>query len=351
MKLIKTYFNLYNKKLENKIRKFKIRVRIRKISLNNIFVSKSIFKHTNNEVKIMFFIYNRQKFSYTYFLKKNLKKFILKKFYKNLIFIKLIVNKYIRENIFNYYLININMDNKIYKKIIYKYYKQFLKNIYRYLAGKLFIRYKKYIIYKQLLYINKSKFNYNYLFYLQNILKQVLKKNVTFDIVNLKYFYLNSDIFTELFLSKIRKNRKNLIKKMNKVINKSNVTILDKFAIYRLPTRKYLNLNTNKNLNFLNFLVLNNTLSIKKTLKETVLTLIKYKKVTGVRLITKGRLSKRYTASKSFSKLRYKGNIRNLYLSSTSKCSSVLLRGNLRSNLQFTKLNSKTRIGSFGVRG
>jgi hypothetical protein len=29
----------------------------------------------------------------------------------------------------------------------------------------------------------------------------------------------------------------------------------------------------------------------------------------------------------------------------------VMLRGNLRSNLQYSKLKSKTRIGSFGIKG
>jgi hypothetical protein len=28
-----------------------------------------------------------------------------------------------------------------------------------------------------------------------------------------------------------------------------------------------------------------------------------------------------------------------------------LLKGNLKSNVQFTKLSSKTRIGSFGIKG
>jgi hypothetical protein len=29
----------------------------------------------------------------------------------------------------------------------------------------------------------------------------------------------------------------------------------------------------------------------------------------------------------------------------------VVLRGNFKPNLQFTKLNSKSRIGSFGIKG
>ena len=64
----------------------------------------------------------------------------------------------------------------------------------------------------------------------------------------------------------------------------------------------------------------------------------------------KGRLTRRFTASRSVSKLRYKGNLMNID-SSFRGLSTVLLKGNLRSNVQYTKLNSKTRIGSFGIKG
>src|SRR5436305_1770663 len=77
---------------------------------------------------------------------------------------------------------------------------------------------------------------------------------------------------------------------------------------------------------------------------------IKYKHVTGFRLETSGRLTRRYTASRSVSKLRYKGNLLNID-SSYRGLSSILLKGNLKSNIQYTKLKSKTRIGSFGIKG
>jgi len=88
----------------------------------------------------------------------------------------------------------------------------------------------------------------------------------------------------------------------------------------------------------------------KKYLEKVVLNNIKYKHVTGLRLETKGRLTRRYTASRSISKLIYKGNLLNLD-SSYKGISSVLLKGNIRSNIQYTKSKSKTRIGSFGIKG
>jgi hypothetical protein len=85
-------------------------------------------------------------------------------------------------------------------------------------------------------------------------------------------------------------------------------------------------------------------------LKKVILNNIRYKRVSGVRLEAAGRLTRRYTASRSQSKVRYKGNLEN-YFSSIKGYSSVLLRGNNKPNLECSKLNSKSRIGSFGVKG
>jgi hypothetical protein len=46
----------------------------------------------------------------------------------------------------------------------------------------------------------------------------------------------------------------------------------------------------------------------------------------------------------------YKGNLWNIN-STSGRLSSVLLKGNLDSNLQYTYLNGKTNIGSFGLKG
>jgi hypothetical protein len=49
-------------------------------------------------------------------------------------------------------------------------------------------------------------------------------------------------------------------------------------------------------------------------------------------------------------KVKYKGNLWNID-SSLGCLSSILLKGNLNSNLQYTKLKSNTNIGSFGLKG
>ena len=83
---------------------------------------------------------------------------------------------------------------------------------------------------------------------------------------------------------------------------------------------------------------------------NSVLSSIKNKSITGIRIEAAGRLTRRNTAERSISKLRYKGNLKNMD-SSYKGLSSVLLRGHAKSNVQYTKLKSKLRIGSFGLKG
>lgn len=86
-----------------------------------------------------------------------------------------------------------------------------------------------------------------------------------------------------------------------------------------------------------------------KYIKKIILNYIKYKRVSGIRIEASGRLTRRYTASRSQHKVRYKGNLENTY-SSIKGYPSVVLRGSLKPNLQYTKLYSKSRIGSFGIK-
>ena len=88
----------------------------------------------------------------------------------------------------------------------------------------------------------------------------------------------------------------------------------------------------------------------EEELTETIVNSIKYKTVSGLRIEAAGRLTRRNTAARSVFKLRYKGNIRNMD-SSYKGLSSVLLRGYAKSNVQYTKLKSKLRIGSYGIKG
>ena len=333
-KLIKSYFNLYNLKLERKIRSNRLLRRLRKLSSNKIYVSNGEFKHTNNKVVITLYLFNRQKF--------NIDKKIRKGFYKTwsnqdvlnkrwpLIQAKAIqsIKKWNKKKLV---LIDIMESYTKNKQIIdYKNLSKYIILFYKKLIKKSLDKYLLHKYYQQLVFINKSKFNYNYLQFLKKYIEKIYNKNVEFNLVNLRRFYLNSDILSESVTIKIRKNRRKLLKYLNTL--KRKVKVRNKKNIFYQPILNKFN-NTDK-----------------KYLEEVVLRNIKYKHVTGFRLETRGRLTRRYTASRSVSKLRYKGNLLNID-SSYRGLSSVLLKGNQKSNLQHTKLNSKTRIGSFGIKG
>jgi Mitochondrial ribosomal protein (VAR1) len=340
--LIKSYFNLYNSKLERKIRSSRLLGRLRRLSSNKIYVSNGEFKHTNNKVVITLYIFNRQSFN---FKKKFIKSYyeswlnqdifekrrytLLKK--KQLIEFK-VTQSLKKLNEKKILLINTLESYTKNKEILgYKNLSKYLAIFHKKLLRKSLDKTLLYYSYKQLIIINKSKFNYDYLQYLKKYLEKIYNKNVEFNLVNLRRFYLNSDILSESIILKIRKNRRKLLKFLN--ILKRKVKTHNKKNLYYQPVLKNLNINIDK-----------------KSLEKIVLKNIKYKHVTGFRLEASGRLTRRYTASRSISKLRYKGNLLNID-SSYRGLSSVLLKGNLKSNIQYTKLKSKTRIGSFGIKG
>jgi len=345
IKLIKGYLNSYNLNIESKLRKERLRRRIRKLSTNKIFVSDGEFKHTNDKVNITLYVYNRQKLNYLLKLKKRYTSLFKKeKFLNKLKLIRKVgldILKKQQENVKVLTNVLPNYNSKVYS-IQNLYYKDFIIKSLKKL--------KYYMLYKQLLYINKTKFEYSYLQGLINLIRKIYKKNVEFNIINLKYFYFNSDIFTQPLVLKLRKERK-LLRYLKSLVKKSKINKikLDERSRYFFDLENLFTVNNDfdtKN-NFLNdFIKQNKT----EYLKKVVLNNIKYKRVSGVRIEGAGRLTKRYTASRSQHKVRYKGNLVNVYSSIKGYPSSVL-RGNLKPNLQYTKLNSKSRIGSFGVKG
>ena len=83
---------------------------------------------------------------------------------------------------------------------------------------------------------------------------------------------------------------------------------------------------------------------------EIIFNSINYKNLSGMRLEVKGRLTKRYRADRSIYSLRWKGGLKNID-SSFQKISTVLLRGNVKSNTIYSISTSKRRIGAFAVKG
>jgi len=342
MKIIKGFFSVYNKGLEKKMRSKRLLLRLRRLSSNRIYLSRGEFKHINNNVSINIYMFNRQKHNYLSKIKNiYLKKFLAKKKI-NTNLVKTLRSIYqkgldcLREVNKDKYLLIRALDvvekNKKYKintfKSLYNYTLFFYKDLLNLTMKKL----RLFFLYKQLVYLNKSKLNYTYLRLLKKHLENLYNKNVEFNLINLNRFYLNSDILFESVKLKLTRNKR----KMRKILNK----IKDKVKI----DQKKLSLDSTNEVNKLN------QINDVKLLKTTVFNNLKYRHVTGFRLEARGRLSRRYTASRSVFKLKYKGNLLNLD-SSYGGLSSVMLKGNLKSNLQYTELNSKTRIGSFGLKG
>ncbi len=347
LKLINGYFNLYsfklirilNKDLYKKIFK---RIKFRRFYSNKIYISDGQFKHTNDLVNITVYFYNRQLFNY--------KRIILIRYFRLFNKYKLIKKfKYLKIIGLNY-LKRQQRKNKIIKKYLNFnnfYESNYVKNInniyYRRLIKKSLYNIILYMYFRQLIFINEYKFNNYYLQGLTNLIKKIYKKNVIFNFVNVKYFF---------FKIRGNKNRKRVLKFLNLIVLKSKIS---KFKLH--PLVKYsLNvkaLNNTNNLDITNVLlydILFQNKSKSNYLKKIVLNNINYKKVSGIKLHLGGRLTRHNTASRSMSKNRIKGNLINFYSSKYGKYSS-LLRGTLKSNLDYTNLNSKVRIGGFGVKG
>ena len=345
-KLIKGYFNSYNLDLESKLRKDRLRRRQRKLSTNKIFVSDGEFKHTNDKVSITLYVYNRQRLNYLLKLKKRYIRLFKKGvFERKLQLINDVgLNILKQQKVKGKVLTNVLPDysSKLYT-VQNHYYKNFIK--------KSLIKLKYYMLYKQLIYINKAKFENSYLQGLISLVRRIYKKNVEFNIINLKYFYFNSDIFSQPLVLKLRKKRALLtyLKALVKKTNIKPIELNERSRYFFDLDNLYIVNNKDTTNNLLNNLMEKN-ITKSNSLKKTVLSNINYKRVSGVRVEAAGRLTKRYTASRSQSKVIYSGNLENAY-SSIKSYPSVVLRGNYKPNLQYTKLNSKTRIGSFGIKG
>ena len=231
-----------------------------------------------------------------------------------------------------YLIIKALKKNKKESLFISAYINDFYKNFVKKSLRKL----QLYFYYRQLLYINKSKYNYNYLQYLSKFLHSIYNKNIEYNLINLKRFYLHSDILSESIRLKLTKNRKRILKKLDTIKKKVKIKDSKKFLGKKIFSKR------------LDYKI--NSIILPNSLKKNIIDNLKYKGIAGFRLEVKGRLTRRYTASRSVLKIKYKGNLLDLN-SSHKGLSTVLLRGNLKSNLQYTKLKSRSRIGSFGIKG
>ena len=262
-----------------------------------------------------------------------------------------------------------------------------------------------------MLTINKFKFE-KFLPGLKLLIGKLYNKKVELNLVNLKYLHLNSDIFAESVAIKLRNKKNSLLrvlrtslklvkipKKLNNNNGMDNVNAIskssqeDKKIIFKdvlnvflekmyprfvslVTSNAFLNDNklySPKALNNVNKTIdTNNSVNLmpvppKMKLtswgakKLSVLNSLKYKWITGARLEAKGRLTRRFTASRSQFKFRYKGNLKimepatqnalNNVAYTNKSAKTVMLRNQIKPNIQYTFVNSKRRIGAFGIKG
>lgn len=190
--------------------------------------------------------------------------------------------------------------------------------------------------YKLLINLNNSKFEDKFLLKLKPLINKIFNKEVEFNIIDLKTVYLNSHLLTEVISLKLKDRKNKLLEILNYFLYMIKLPVVnglkEKFS-YKNPKtlleNKFKNLRVNNlimnthnkdNLNkFLfnifkssNFLrKLEEYIPLKQDIKyksvnllANVLKSLKYKKIGGIRLEVKGRLTRRLTASRSLFKIR-----------------------------------------------
>lgn len=266
-------------------------------------------------------------------------------------------DKYLIYTKFASYFYNYNYPSYDYYKSIAD--KSYKKNLYR-------LQY--------LLKINSVKFEKPFIVKLTHLVEKLYNKKVEFNIVNINKVHLNSDILTQAIVLKAKSKRKNIYNVIKSSLNKvrlSNLSRLsdrvnkfnkDEYLINKIRNT-YINNMLEKNINIdsLNKLLLDyfpwaNKLESKDPLKDSISLKdhifkdLKHFKLAGVRVEAKGRLSKRFVASRSVFKVYWKGGLRNVD-SSFKGLSAVMLRGDAKSNVEYSMLKSKVRTGAFGIKG
>jgi hypothetical protein len=265
-----------------------------------------------------------------------------------------------------YHIISLNKSNKIFNIFKSKYSNLSNKDrLYNNFIKKNLRKEMLYLKYNQLFMTDSYKFSNIYLFRLGNLLTKIYNKKIEFNIINLKYIHLDSHIFTEVLSLKIRdrKNKLMTILKKGLTLQKINNSKKYKYKVKKAYLNEY-NSFKNYNTSFikedaLHFLLkrifkislenINNGNMNYLEKEKYIYRSIRFRKIRGVRLEAKGRLTKRLTAAKSIFKIRYRGSLKNIDTINNFPC--VLLRGHLNSNIDYVNLNSKTRNGSFGLKG
>ena len=377
MNLTKSYFNMYNIKLEKRVNLLHMRTWKRRLLGRNIWISKPELKHTNDNIIINLYVYNRQ---YAFLLKKlsklkltwgqkfkvNLRKAITKKTIKlaKTLFkdkFKRVIDKvkikstkfkilYKWDLIESINTTNINQYFNInaITYVLKKWHRRFLIKMLKYQG--------LYMRHRQIILFNKLKFKDAYLIPLRSLIQKIYNKKVEFNFISIKSFNLNSSIFSQIIAYKMKNRRNKPLKVIRTSIKNTKLPYVNKYLHVSNQYTKdvikqnYIIRNFFKNYyhDFFNN-ILSNELS-KNNIQDIVYSSTKNKLVTGIKVQASGRITRRLIAQRAKCNVVYKGTLKNID-SSYKGLSNVILKGNNRSNIQYTNFNYKRRIGAFGIKG
>jgi hypothetical protein len=216
-------------------------------------------------------------------------------------------------------------------------------------------------------YFEHYKRNNNNLLALKNIFIKIFFKKIYFNIVNLKYWNLDSKIMADIITSKLVDRTKNVLKILKRSIT-SRPTFNLVPTILKLKENNHSVMFTWKNDFFfskstnrlkarnIGYKLQNNKISnhhiffISNKYKNNLfLDNLQNKWKIGTKLQAKGRITKRKTAQRSLSKIKYMGTLKNV-LSSYGGISTSLSRGIVKSNLNSINNNNHSANGSFGIK-
>jgi len=339
-KLLRSYCNM----LQDKIKILFKRRRDNKIrySANKIYASRAELKHTNTKLFITLYIYNKQKSSIEWFILKIL---VLVKYRKLIVdgervFVPNHENRIpalLKNNFFIFRKWNMaffKTNNNLIRYFLVNLRRKYLKlsNIptYNIRLLKKLVRLQKILFNSlKLLNFNKSKFNSLNLnlrnLGLISLIEKLYYKKVEINLVELRSIHLNSDVFSSAVALKLRDRKNKAVRVLRKAV----------LQMVRIPDLHTL-ITFDDNIEAMN--------------KNNIINTIKQQVVSGVRFEASGRLTRRLTAMRAVFKYRYAGSLKNIRSSFDNK-SSTMLRGYVKSNVQYTLINSKTRNGTFGLKG
>jgi hypothetical protein len=353
-KVMESYANMlqikrtvFNHRKDNKLR----------YSANKIYTGKAKLEHTNNKVTIKLTAYNKKK---AFFEQKVIRFIMLIKFWKIRVANKNIYIPYYKNRLLhvvkrNFFLFN-KWNTAFFKEKpgIFSYllktkwrnfhFDDYIPMIKKARAAHLHSSYntnnygnrrlkkicrleKTFSNYKENIHFNTSLFTpillcLNKLGVL-SFLQKIWENFIEIQLTEARAVHTDSDIISSAVSLKLRDRKNNALRILGKAVKMVKIPYLHTLITFD-DSAETLN-------------------------KNNVINYTKQQIVSGIRLEASGRLTRRLTAMRAVFKYRYAGSLKNIR-SSFNNESATMLRGCLKSNLQHSSINSKTRNGTFGLK-